>query len=88
MRYSYRRLSLMSDRRLRVLQFAYFCMNKAVRMGDRGGAELAIMQRDITHALTLRNARIFGPECLLNVHSDPRWEGADNRRRGDISNDA
>ena len=73
--YSYKRLRLMSDRRLRVLQFAAFCILK-----ESVDLNLALMQRDIVRVLQERNARIFGDECLLNVKSDPRWKLADNRR--------
>jgi hypothetical protein len=80
MYFSFKRLSLMSDRRLRILQFANFCFGRELRVGDIGEQGVANMQRDIVHVLTIRNQRIFGSACLFNVNSDPRWKSADNRR--------
>jgi hypothetical protein len=80
MGYTFSQLRELPTPNLRVLQFAYFCLNKAARDGDPGTLELARIQRDIVHVLTIRNERIFGPDCLLNVNSDPRWKLADNRK--------
>lgn len=86
MQYTYAQLEAMPTARLRVLQFAYFCLLRGLRDGDAGIVYLALMQRDITRIFQARNARIFGDECLLRTNSDPRWRLADNRRG--LSNDA
>jgi len=85
MSYSFAQLRDMPTPHLRVLQFAYFCMTFQRRIDDPGVGSMFLQLRDIVHILSMRNERVFGPDCLLNVQSDPRWKLADNRRQA--SND-
>lgn len=86
MLYTYKELSAMPTARLRVLQFAYFCMCLEHR-ADYAHANscMYLMLQGIVEILRDRKERVFGPRCLLNTNSDPRWRLADNRRG--ISND-
>lgn len=86
MLYTYAELKALSTARLRVLQFAYFCMCLEHRSDYAHTSSLMFtMLQNIVDILRDRKERVFGPRCLLNTNSDPRWKLADNRRV--VSND-